>query len=319
MADALIAVEDRPAVKRRAALLSVGSNTLLILLKVVAGTVTGSVSILSEAMHSSVDLIASIIAFFSIRKADEPADEDHPWGHAKVENLAAAIEGMLILLGSAIIAFEAIRRLVIGSEVEHLGFGMAVIGVSMVTNVVISHYLHRKARETESPALEADASHLRTDAFTSGGVFVGLALTEMTGATWIDPVVALLVATAILWTGVSIITRSGRMLVDEALPGAELDAIREEIFAFGTRDVRGFHKLRARRAGSRRYVDMHVQFAAGTTLEAAHDTAHALQDAIAERLPGTDVLIHLEPEDKVLPGTEIRPDSAGSGPPTTPR
>lgn len=307
MADALIPQAERPAVKQRAALLSIGSNTVLILLKVIAGSLTGSVAILSEAMHSSVDLIASIVAFFSIRKADEPADEDHPWGHAKVENLAAAIEGMLILLGSGIIAFEAIRHLIIGSEVENLGLGMAVIGFSMVVNLGISAYLHRRARETESPALGADAAHLRTDAFTSGGVFLGLALTEVTGATWIDPVVALLVAAAILWTGVSIITRSGRMLVDEALPGAELDAIREEIVSFGPRDVRGFHKLRARRAGSRRYVDLHVQFAAGTTLEAAHDTAHALQDAIAERLPGTDVLIHLEPEDKVLPGTEIAP------------
>ncbi len=312
MASALIPHEERPAVKSRAALLSVGSNTLLILLKVVAGTVTGSVSILSEAMHSAVDLIASIVAFFSIRKADEPADEDHPWGHAKVENLAAAIEGMLILVGSAIIAFEAIRRLIRGSEVDHLGLGMAVIGFSMVANLGISAYLHHRARQTESPALEADAAHLRTDAFTSGGVFLGLALTEITGATWIDPVVALMVAAAILWTGLSIITRSGRMLVDEALPGAELDAIREEIVAFGTRDVRGFHKLRARRAGSRRYVDLHVQFAAGTTLEAAHETAHALQDAIADRLPGTDVLIHLEPEDKVRPGTEILPHPAPS-------
>jgi cation diffusion facilitator family transporter len=140
---------------------------------------------------------------------------------------------------------------------------------------------------------------------TSCGVFVGLVLVQVTGQDWIDPVVALLVAGAILWTGVRIITDSSRMLVDEALPEDELEAIRAEIVTFGARDVRGFHKLRARRAGSRRYVDLHVQFAAGTTLEAAHETAHALQDAIAERLPGTDVLIHLEPEDRVLPGTEI--------------
>jgi cation diffusion facilitator family transporter len=315
VAEPLISQEERPALKVKAATLSIGSNSLLILLKVIAGSITGSVAILSEAMHSAVDLIASIVAYFSIRKADEPADEDHPWGHAKVENLAAAIEGMLILVGSGIIAFEAIRHLIIGSEVEKLGLGMAVIGFSMVVNIGISTYLHRRARQTESPALAADAAHLRTDAFTSAGVFVGLALTQITGATWIDPVVALCVAAAILWTGLSIITRSGRMLVDEALPSAELDAIREEIVSFGPRDVRGFHKLRARRAGSRRYVDLHVQFAEGTTLEAAHDTAHALQDAIALRLPGTDVLIHLEPEDKVLPGTEIappdtRPDAA---------
>jgi cation diffusion facilitator family transporter len=301
----LTPTEDRPALKRRSALLSVVSNTLLILLKVVAGTLTGSVSILSEAMHSSVDLIASLVAFFSIRKADEPADEDHPWGHAKVENLAAAIEGMLILVGSGIIIFAAIRRLVLGGQVERLGLGIVVIGISLIVNFGISMVLHTRARMTESPALEADAAHLRTDAMTSCGVFVGLVLVQVTGQDWIDPVVALMVAGAILWTGVRIITDSSRMLVDEALPEDELEAIRAEIVTFGARDVRGFHKLRARRAGSRRYVDLHVQFAAGTTLEAAHETAHALQDAIAERLPGTDVLIHLEPEDRVLPGTEI--------------
>ncbi len=302
---ALTPPDERPEVKRRSALLSVVSNTLLILLKVVAGTVTGSVSILSEAMHSSVDLIASIVAFFSIRKADEPADEDHPWGHSKVENLAAAIEGMLILVGSGIIIFAAIRRLVVGGEVERLGIGIAVIAFSLVVNLGISTILHARARSTESPALEADAAHLRTDALTSAGVLVGLVLVQITGADWIDPVVALLVAGAILWTGLRIITSSGRVLVDETLPEEELAAIRDEIVLFADRDVCGFHKLRARRAGSRRHVDLHVQFAAGTTLEDAHDTAHALQDAIAERLHGADVLIHLEPEDRVLPGTEI--------------
>ena len=297
--------DERPQLKRRSALLSVVSNTLLILLKVVAGTITGSVSILSEAMHSSVDLIASLVALFSIRKADEPADEDHPWGHSKVENLAAAIEGMLILVGSGIIIFAAVRRLIVGGEVERLGFGIVVISISLVVNLGISTVLHARARATESPALEADAAHLRTDALTSAGVLAGLVLVQITGADWIDPVVALLVAGAILWTGLRIITSSGRVLVDETLPEEELEAIRAEIVLFADRDVRGFHKLRARRAGSRRHVDLHVQFAAGTTLEDAHDTAHALQDAIAERLHGADVLIHLEPEDRVLPGTEI--------------
>lgn len=308
MAATLTPVEERPAVKSRAASLSVVSNTVLILLKVVAGTLTGSVSILSEAMHSSVDLIASIVAFISIRKAGEPADEDHPWGHDKVENLAAAIEGMLILIGSGIIVFAAIRRLIVGAEVERLGIGIVVIGISMLANIAISTYLHRRARATESPALEADAAHLRTDVFTSGGVLIGLILVQITGAEWIDPVVALCVAVAIVWTGLSILTRSSRVLVDEALPEEELEMIRREIVAFGPRGVRGYHKLRARRAGSRRYVDLHVQFASGTTLEGAHETAHALQDEIGRRLHGADVLIHTEPEDRVRPGTEISAD-----------
>jgi cation diffusion facilitator family transporter len=296
----------RPPSKAGAAALSIASNSGLILLKVIAGTITGSVALLTEAVHSSIDLIASIVAFISVRKADEPADAEHPYGHEKIENLAAMIEGVLILVGSGVIAFEAIRHLIVGSEVSHLGFGIAVVAISIAVNFVVSGVLHRRARETESVALEADAVHLRTDMATSFGVLVGLALVSITGADWLDPVVALLLAAAIVREGFKILNRSSRVLVDEALPADELDAISAEIRAFGPQGVAGFHKLRARRAGSRRYVDLHVQFVAGTTLEQAHATAHRLQDAIATRIPGADVLIHLEPEDRVKPGTEIR-------------
>src|SRR4051812_47804347 len=295
-----------PPSKVGAAALSIASNSFLILLKVVAGAITGSVALLAEAMHSSIDLIASIVAFISVRQADEPADAEHPYGHEKIENLAAMIEGILILVGSGVIAFEAIRHLVVGSNVEHLGFGIAVVALSIVVNFVVSGRLHRRAAETQSAALEADATHLRTDMVTSLGVLVGLALVSMTGANWLEPAVALLLAAAIVREGFKILNRSSRMLVDEALPADELEAISAEIRSFGPQGVAGFHKLRARRAGSRRYVDLHVQFVAGTTLEQAHETAHRLQDAIATRIPGADVLIHLEPEDRVQPGTEIK-------------
>ena len=292
-------------VKTRAAALSIASNSALILLKVVAGAITGSVAILSEAMHSSIDLIASIVAFISVRKADEPADADHRYGHEKIENLSAAIEGMLILVGSAVIAFEAIRHLVIGSEVQRLGVGIAVVGVSAVANLTVGGIVARRARTTESAALEGDATHLRTDALTSVGVLVGLALVQVTGADWIDPIVALVVAAAIVVSGMRILTRSSRVLVDEALPADEQRAIGEAVRAFGPRGVAGYHKLRTRRAGARRYVDLHVQFRAGTTLEDAHAIAHELQDAIRARVRGADVLIHLEPERNVRPGTEV--------------
>ena len=296
-----------------AALLSIASNSLLIILKVVAGTLTGSVALLTEALHSAIDLIASIVAFFSVRKADEPADDNHPFGHEKVEDLAAAIEGVLILIGSGIIVFEAVRRLVVGGHVEQIGIGLAVLALSVVVNLVISARLSRTARETGSAALQADAAHLQTDAATSAGVFVGLGLVELTGAQWLDPVAALIVALAIVVAGVKIITRSSRVLVDEALPEEELDAIRATVATFADRNVAGFHALRARRAGALRLVDLHVQFSSGTTLESAHDIAHELQAAIGQAVGGADVLIHLEPEDRVRPGTELRagPPSAG--------
>ena len=295
--------------KTRAAGLSIASNSLLILLKIAAGAITGSVAIITEAMHSSIDLIASIVAYFSVRKADEPADESHGYGHEKIENLAAAIEGMLILVGSGVIVYEAVRRLADGSEVESLGFGIAVIGFSAVVNLVVSTYLGRQARAHDSPALAGDAAHLRTDAATSLAVLLGLVLVSTTGAQWIDPVLALTVAAAIVVAGLRILLGSSRVLVDEALPEVEQTAIREAVMGFGPRGVAGYHKLRTRRAGARRYVDLHVQFRSGATLETAHSVAHELQHAIQDRLGNADVLIHLEPEDRVRPGTEVPPGS----------
>ncbi|MFL5840889.1 MAG: cation diffusion facilitator family transporter [Thermoleophilaceae bacterium] len=282
--------------KTRAAALSIASNTALIALKVFAGIVTGSVAILTEAAHSAIDLLASMIAFVSLRKAAEPADESHPYGHAKLENLAAAIEGMLILVGAGVIAYESIHRLVEGAHVESLGFGIAVIGLSAVVNLGVSEFLYRKAALTDSPALAGDAAHLRTDAYTSLGVLAGLTLVAITGVDALDSVTALVVAVAIVASGVRLVTSSSRVLVDEALPQDELDQVREVIRAHAGSEVLGFHALRARRAGSRRYVDMHVQFRDGTSLERAHELAHQLQAEIRSRLRGADVLIHLEPE-----------------------
>jgi cation diffusion facilitator family transporter len=283
--------------KTRAAGLSLISNGTLIALKLAAGAITGSIAIITEAVHSSIDMVASIVAFYSVRKADEPADESHPYGHQKVENLAAAIEGMLILLGAGIIVYESVRRLMEGSRVDTLGVGIGVIALSAVANLGVSSYLYRQARATESAALEGDAAHLRTDAATSAGVLAALILVQITGVQELDAAVALAVAVAIVVSGVRILSRSSRVLMDEALPPEELDAVRSVIGSYGGDEIVGFHKLRARRAGNRRYVDLHVQFRDGTSLKRAHELTHALQGAIRSRLRGADVLIHLEPEE----------------------
>lgn len=277
-------------------MLSVVSNSILIALKLAAGAITGSIAILTEAIHSSIDLLASVVALVSVRRADVPPDEDHPYGHEKLENLAATIEGMLILVGAGIIVFEATRRLVAGAEVDSLGVGMAVIGFSAVANFGVSAFLRRRAQALDSPALEGDAAHLRADALTSLGVLVGLALVEATDEAAFDAIAALVVAIAIVVSGVRIMTRSGRALVDEAPPAAELDLIEARIAAAAIPEMVGYHKLRARRAGRRRWIDLHVQFRAGTSLERAHEAAHQLRDAIRAELQGADVLIHVEPE-----------------------
>jgi cation diffusion facilitator family transporter len=282
--------------KSGAAALSIASNSVLIAIKLAAGAITGSIAIVTEAVHSTIDLIASVIAFVSVRKADEPADVEHPYGHQKVESLAAAIEGMLILVAAGIIVYEATRRLVSGADVELLGIGIAVMGLSVLANLAVSAVLSRQARLHESPALEGDAAHLRTDALTSAGVLVGLGLVELTGVTAFDPITAVAVAVAIVVAGLRILRRSSGVLVDETLPPVEMDRIEAAIASARTPEVAGYHKLRARRAGSRRHIDLHVQYRAGTSLERAHELAHAMRASIEADVPGAEVLIHAEPE-----------------------
>ncbi len=269
--------------KSGAAGLSIASNAILIVLKLVAGAITGSIAIITEAIHSAIDLLASVIAFFSVRAADEPADREHPYGHEKVENLAAAIEGMLILVGAGIIIFEATRRLVIGSEVEDLGIGIAVIAFSMVANIGVSTFLYRRARALESPALEGDAAHLRTDVLTSAGVLARPAARRDHRR-----------------AGVRRDRRAVRRSGDRGRGGTDPDPVGPRAggrVAAGGRarcrwrrrsprraerapEIVGYHKLRARGAGARRYIDLHLQFRSGTTLERAHDLAHAVREEI---------------------------------------
>jgi cation diffusion facilitator family transporter len=295
--------------KSGAAALSIASNSLLIAIKLAAGAITGSIAILTEAVHSLIDLVASVVAFVSVRKADEPADAEHPYGHEKVENLAAAAEGVLILLGAGIIVYEATHRLVVGATVQTLGVGIAVMGVSVVADLGVSTVLSRRAKEDDSPALEGDAAHLRTDALTSLGVLVGLAIVQITGDAAFDSITALLVAGVIVAAGLRILRRSSGVLVDEALPEAEMDRIEAAIAAARTSEVAGYHRLRARSAGARRYIDFHAQYRSGTSLERAHELAHRMREEIEAEIPHAEVLIHVEPE------TSFRePRDARSGP-----
>jgi cation diffusion facilitator family transporter len=282
--------------KFNAARLSIVSNSLLIALKIAAGAITGSVAIVTEAVHSSIDLLASVVAYVSLRKADAPADESHMYGHAKIENVAAAIEGMLILIGAGVIVFEAVRRLATSASIDHLGVGIGVIGFSAVVNFGVSAWLIRRARAYDSPALEGDAAHLRADAWTSLAVLAGLVLIEITGVAELDSIVALFVATAIVYAGIRILSRSSRVLVDEALPPDELDVVRKAIVANAAPELAGYHKLRGRRAGSARYIDLHLQFLPGTSLERAHEIAHEVEGEVRRALPSAEVLVHLEPE-----------------------
>jgi cation diffusion facilitator family transporter len=215
---------------------------------------------------------------------------------------------MLILVGAGIIIYEATRRLATGAEVGDLGVGIAVIGFSMVANVAVSTFLSRRARALDSPALEGDAAHLRTDALTSLGVLVGLLLAEITGEAAFDAIAALCVAAAIVVAGIRLLSRSSRVLVDEAPPPEELDRIEAAIAAERAHhpEIAGYHKLRARRGGPRRYIDLHLQFRKGTTLELAHELTHEVRESIEGSIPNSEVLIHVEPEESLRPADQER-------------
>ncbi|MDX6636617.1 MAG: hypothetical protein QOJ01_128, partial [Solirubrobacterales bacterium] len=183
--------------KTGAAWVSIASNSTLVAIKLAAGAVTGSIAIVTEAAHSAIDLVASIIALASVRAADEPPDSEHPYGHARFEQLGAAIEGMLIVVGAGVIVYEATRRLVVGGSIDHLGVGVAVIAASAVANAGVARFLAKRSKELSSPALAGDAAHLATDSLTSVGVLAGLVLVEATGHNAFDPIAALCVAVAI--------------------------------------------------------------------------------------------------------------------------
>ena len=284
------------ALKSRAAWVSIASNTTLIVFKLIVGLLSGSISIMSEALHSGSDLIASFIALVSVRTAAKPADPSHRYGHEKVENISGVLEGLLIWAAAIVIVVEGVHKLIDGVELEHVELAIAVMLVSGVVNLIVSKaYLYPIARRTDSAALEADAAHLLTDVYTSFGVALGLILVRITGKTFFDPVAAIVVAIIIMWTAWRLVSHSTRVLLDEALPDDELELIREKVAEHRGELIIGYHKLRTRRAGSKRHIDLHITVPDEMTVGAAHDIAEHITRDLEEMIPHAEVLVHIEP------------------------
>ncbi|MEW6663901.1 MAG: cation-efflux pump [Thermodesulfobacteriota bacterium] len=297
--------------KKRVAWLSVGSNILLTAGKLAAGLATGSVSILSEAAHSAMDLLAACIATFSVHVADRPPDRTHPYGHEKVENVSGVVEGLLIFLAAAWIIYEATQKLLYGVDLRHLGHGLIVMAVSAVANLWVATLLRRSADVNRSVALEADAAHLYTDVYTSVGVFVGLAAITLgkrvfgLELAWLDPACAIGVAFLILSAAYRITRKSFMPLLDTSASPAELSAIGAVVREFGRRGV-DCHEIRTRRAGATLHVDLHMGIRPGVSLEYGHQVSHELKDRIEASVPGAKVLVHVEPAEsiQILPLTD---------------
>jgi cation diffusion facilitator family transporter len=277
--------------KRRAAALSVGSNTLLVLGKLVVGLLTQSVAVISEAVHSAMDLLAAVIALFAVTYSDRPPDADHPHGHGKMEHLSGAVEALLIFGAVLFIGYEAIEKLIEGGQVQQIYLGAIVMGVSAVVNIFVSWHLYRVGNRTDSDALLADAAHLRTDVYTSLGVLVGLLLVHFTHLQWLDPAVAMAVALLIVYEAWSITRRSVGGLLDQSLPESERQIVQRIIDAEGLT----FHELRSRKSGATRKIDLHLDVSPKATAEQIHQICDRIEAEIAQELPGAQMLIHPEP------------------------
>ena len=273
--------------------LSVASNTLLIAMKLAVGLVSGSISILSEAIHSFMDLLAAIIAFFSVKVSDTPADETHPYGHGKFENISGVVEALLIFVAAFWIIYEAVKKMIDPEPIGSLWLGFAVMTVSAIVNTYVSARLYKVAKETESIALEADALHLKTDVLTSAGVAVGMLLIWITGYHILDPIAAILVAILILKESYELLKKAYGPLLDVALPANELDRITRVIQDHCT-DAIGFHDLRTRKAGNRRYIDFHLNLHPDMTVKEAHDLCDIIEADIRREIPNSEVTIHVE-------------------------
>jgi len=284
--------------KRWAPLVSVTSNTVLTVAKIIVGLMTGSVAILSEAVHSATDLLASLMAFVSVRWAAKPADERHQFGYGKIENISGTIEGLLIFAAAGFIIYEAIRKIldIENYELVSLEFGLAVMGAATVVNYFVSRHLRRVGKNTDSVAIEADGWHLLTDVYTSAGVFVGLLVVQLTGIKILDPVIAIIMALVICRAAYKITAKAMKDLVDTRLPLHEVSRIRRVVETH-IGEIVAYRDLQTRKSGGERYMHLTITTPQDMTVRQAHAICDRLEAEIDAEIQGIHVIIHCEPCD----------------------
>jgi cation diffusion facilitator family transporter len=289
------------AQKSSVAMLSVLSNTFLVSGKLIIGLMIGSVSVISEAIHSGVDLLAAVIALIAVKNSDKPADEEHPFGHGKFENISGTIEALLIFVAAAWIISEAVSKLRHNEPVEFPLLGIIIMFISAIVNIIISKRLFKIGTQTDSQALLADAWHLRTDVWTSFGVMAGLVIILVVKyfipsakIDWVDPVAAIIVALFIIKAAWELTVQAGRDLLDVSLPKDEEDWIRN--FILNSNDnIYGMHKLRTRKAGATRFIEFHLTIKEELNVAESHEIADDIILGIREKYGMAEVHIHVEP------------------------
>jgi len=288
--------------KERVAILSVVSNSFLVLFKVIVGVLIGSVSIISEAIHSGMDLLAAIIAMFSVKTSSVPADDHHPFGHGKIENISGLVEAALIFVAAFWIIFEAIKKISSAQTLDDPEWGVVVMLFSAVINFIVSRKLFQVAKEADSIALQADAWHLRTDVYTSvgvmlslGAIWIGHSLFPDPKIHWLDPIAAIFVAVIILRAAYELTAQSIRDLMDVKLPPEEEDWIRDVIV--NHKALHGFHQLKTRKAGHFRFIEFHIKVNPQMSVVDSHNITKGLKLRIRQKFPDSVITIHIEPCD----------------------
>lgn len=289
--------------KKFAAGLSIFSNSVIILLKLVVGLYSGSISIISEAIHSMSDFLASVLTFFAVIKSAEPADKKHPFGHGKYEDMSGFIEGGLIIFAAFFIIYESLKKIFSGNvSGMDSTLGLYVMGISVVANIIVSSILFNVAKKTDSVSLFADAEHLRTDVLSSLGVFVGLLVIQFTGIKILDPIIAIIVALIIFEAGFSISKRTMDNLLDCSLPEEDMMNIQSILEECKTHGIVGFKDLKARRLGPQKSIEVTLIFPKDMTILSCHNICDEIEHKLAKNLGDITSSIHLEPqvEEKVL-------------------
>jgi cation diffusion facilitator family transporter len=282
--------------EKGAANLLIGVVVGLILLKVVAGWISGSISVFAQAADSFLDLFAGLVTFFAVRIATKPADEEHPFGHGKVEDMAGVVQGILIFAAAVLIVYSSGWRIINRTPVELAEAGMGAMVVSMIASILLSRHLIKVSRATGSVVLEANARNITADIYSTAAVLVGLLLVRFTGLNILDPIIAIGIAIYIAKIAYDAINKPLLGLVDASLPHSEQAVIKSCLAEQGNQIV-GFHELRTRRSGNQRYIDLHLVMARGISLERAHQVCDLLEVDIQLKLPRTNVIIHVEPCD----------------------
>jgi len=284
---------------KRYAWLSIAAAIVTILLKGIAFWLTGSVGLLSDALESFVNLAGALMALAMLSLAAEPEDDKHAYGHGKAEYFSSAFEGFLILLAAFSIAYTAIERFLHPQAIEAVGVGLLVSVVASLINLFAARELLKAGREFNSITLEADAKHLMTDVWTSVGVIIGVGLVWVSGWLWLDPLIALLVALNIVWTGWQLLQRSASGLMDEAIPKEQIEAVEVVLKNYRQQGL-DFHALRTRQAGRHAFITLHVLVPGKWTVQHGHDLVEQIEADIRAVVPFSHLTTHLEPiEDPV--------------------